>query len=186
MNRMSMGKNKNRDRNRTRPISFAIKKGITVRIPPELAFPLPCPLANPVASLEKSASESYTTIAKAFALIATNAWRSRNKIIDSKTGEPREEMKKLYRHIEAIQDALSLADVQTIDTAGRDYDTGMALKVVSFEQTTGLLKEEIKETIKPSVKWQGFLIQMGEVIVGTPKVQNPDSEKEINNEKNDN
>ena len=87
-------------------------------------------------------------------------------------------MKKLYRHIEAIDDALVQAGVQTIDIAGRTYDTGMALKVVCFEETPGLLKEAIKETIKPSVKWHGSLIQTGEVIVGTPA---SNSEKETNN-----
>jgi hypothetical protein len=45
----------------------------------------------------------------------------------------------------------------------------MALNVVSFEPTSGLTSEEIKETIKPSVALHGRLIQMGEVIVGTPE-----------------
>lgn len=101
--------------------------------------------------------------------IATNAWRAKVKMVDPDTGEAKEEMKRVYRHIEGIFDALSQIGIETIDPTGRAYDSGLTLKVVSFEQTPGLSKEEIKETIKPSVKWQGQLIQMGEVIVGTPQ-----------------
>ena len=90
-------------------------------------------------------------------------------MVDPDTGEAKEEMKRVYRHIEAIFDALKEIGFETIDPTGRPYDSGMALKVISFEQTPGLAEEEIKETIKPSVVWQGRLIQMGEVIVGTPQ-----------------
>jgi len=110
-----------------------------------------------------------SSIEKAFATIATNAWRSRTKMVDSDTGEAKEEMKRVYRHIEAIIEALKQISVETIDPVGRVYDSGMALRVVSFEPTPGLSNEEIKETIKPSVAWQGRLIQIGEVIVGTPQ-----------------
>ena len=109
------------------------------------------------------------SVVKAFATIATNAWRAKTKMVDSDTGEAKEEMKRVYRHIEAIFEALKQIGVETIDPVGRVYDTGMALKVVAFEPTPGLSHEEIKETIKPSVAWQGRLIQIGEVIVGTPQ-----------------
>ena len=107
---------------------------------------------------------------KAFSIIATNAWRAKNKMVDSDTGEAKEEMKSVYRHIEAIYESLRKLGVETIDPVGHAYDSGMALKVVSFEPTPGLSNEEIKETIKPSVAWQGRLIQIGEVIVGTPQM----------------
>lgn len=108
-------------------------------------------------------------VEKAFATIATNAWRAKGKMIVSDTGETKEEMKRVYRHIEAIIEALTQIGVMTIDPVGRAYDSGMALTVVSFEPTPGLSSEEIMETIKPSVAWQGRLIQIGEVIVGTPQ-----------------
>jgi hypothetical protein len=109
------------------------------------------------------------SVVKAFATIATNAWRAKIKMVDSDSGEAKEEMKRVYRHIEAIFESLKQIGVETIDPFGLVYDSGMALKVVSFEPTPGLSSEEIKETIKPSVAWQGHLIQMGEVIVGTPQ-----------------
>jgi hypothetical protein len=108
-------------------------------------------------------------VAQAFARIGTNAWRAQNKMVDSETGEPKEEMKRVYRHIEAVLDALAQIGVSVMDPRGRAYDSGMALKVVSIEQTPGLSKETITETVRPSISWQTHLIQIGEVIVGTPQ-----------------
>ena len=124
-------------------------------------------LSNAASSPQKMEVVS-PSFAKTFATIATNVWRAETKMVDSESGETKEEMKRVYRHIEAIIEALKQIGVETIDPVGRVYDSGMALKVVSFEQTSGLSNEEIKETIKPSVVCQGRLIQIGEVIVGTP------------------
>ncbi|GEM_PF-664027 len=109
-----------------------------------------------------------TRVIQALATIATNAWRTRNKMTDEDTGEAKDEMKRAYRHIEALFEALSEIGIEIRDMQGRAFDSGMALKVISFEPTPGLSREEIAETIKPTVTWQGELIQMGEVIVGTP------------------
>ena len=125
------------------------------------------PSRNAASSPQKMEVVSSSFV-KTFASIATNVWRAKTKMVDSETGETKEEMKRVYRHIEAIIEALKQVGVETIDPEGRVYDSGMALKVVSFESTPGLSNEEIKETIKPSVAWQGRLIQIGEVIVGTP------------------
>ena len=126
-------------------------------------------LRNAAIPLQKPEVTPSSSDLKAFATIATNAWRAKNKMVDPDTGETKEEMKRVYRHIEAILESLSQIGVETIDPVGCAYDTGMALKVVTFEPTPGLSNEEITETIKPSVAWQGRLIQIGEVIVGTPQ-----------------
>ena len=115
-----------------------------------------------------SISDTEEQWLKTAANIITNAWRAKVKMLDTDTNEPTEPMKRVYRHVEAIFDALKQMDVEHLDPVGRAYDSGMALKVITFEPTPGLSKEEIKETIKPSVTWRGRLIQMGEVIVGTP------------------
>jgi len=124
-----------------------------------------------------------SSIVRVFTHIATNAWRAKIKMVDSDTGEPKEDMRRVYRHIEAVFESLKGIGIETIDPTGRAYDSGMALKVISFEQTPGLSKEEIKETIKPSVTWQGRLIQMGEVIVGTPQNET-DSERKTDEQNN--
>jgi hypothetical protein len=108
---------------------------------------------------------------QALSVIATNAWRARNKMVNTENGEAKEEMKRVYRHVEAVFDALSQIGIEIRDMQGHPYDSGMALKVISFEPVPGLFKEEIMETIKPTILWQNQLIQIGEVIVGTPKTK---------------
>lgn len=106
---------------------------------------------------------------EAFVNIATNAWRAKRKMVDADTGEPKEEMKRVFRHIDAMFDSLNELGIRIEDVEGRAYDPGMALKVVAFEETPGILKDEIKETIRPGIFFKDSIIQMGEVIVGTPK-----------------
>ena len=100
-------------------------------------------------------------------------------MVDPETGEARDEMRRVYRHIENILDALKLIHVDIIDPIGRAYDSGMALKVISFEETPGFSKEEIKETLRPTIMLQErIMIQMGEVIVGTPVKESHPKEKQ--------
>jgi len=105
------------------------------------------------------------------ATVATNTWRALQKMIDVETREPKPEMKRIHRHIEAISEALREFGVETIDHAGQRYDTGSALKVITSEKRAGLNREEIIETLKPTVRFKGRLLQQGEVVVGEPVPQ---------------
>ena len=107
-------------------------------------------------------------IMKSLSSIATNIWRARNKMVDPVTDEPKDEMRRVFRHVDEIFDSVEEMGLQIVDPTGKPYDTGMAVKVITFEETPGLLREEITETIKPSIIWEGRLLQMGEVIVGSP------------------
>jgi|GEM_PF-1751942 len=129
-------------------------------------------------------SDHDEAMGKTLAVIATNAWRTKMKMLDGNTGQPKEEMRRAYRHIDSILDALQQLGIEIIDPVGRLYDIGMALKVVAFEPTAGISGREIKETIKPSVTWRGNFLQMGEVIVGTPENMTPEFRKD-NHEAND-
>jgi hypothetical protein len=183
-----MNKRKNRNLAR-KPLSVVAVSihGVTVKVPAEIALSSGALMREANATVERIMREgqrrrehtpkpeaplSISAIEeqwlKTAANIATNAWRAKVKMVDADSKEPTEPMKRVYRHVEAIFDALKQMGVDYIDPVGRPYDSGMALKVVTFEPTPGLSREEIKETIKPSVTWQGRLIQMGEVIVGTP------------------
>jgi len=155
---------KNRDKSPENK-STATQRLVFIRLPQDIDLPI----IGDATGLRVSMAKVDEPLLNSLAQIATNAWRARIKMVDSCTGEAKEEMKRVYRHIEAIFDALEQIELDTIDPTGQKYDSGMALKVVSFERTPGLSKEEIKETIKPSVKWRGQLIQRGEVIVGTPQ-----------------
>ena len=183
---MSKKKHRNLSRKPLSVVPIPIH-GVTVRVPAELALSPSALTLEARATTERIIREAQRRRdhapkveapppisaieeqwLKTAANIATNAWRARVKMVDADTNEPTEPMKRVYRHVEAIFEALKQMGVEYIDPVGRPYDSGMALKVVTFEPTPGLSKEEIKETVKPSVIWQGRLIQMGEVIVGTP------------------
>lgn len=183
-----MTKKKHRNKySQQSPVTIPIH-GIKVALPPELIFPRRSgeieirAIANSIIRSKAKRAEDHTQLKagggldpellKILASIATNAWRAERRIVDPDTNEPKGDMKLLYRDVNAIRKALELLGVKTIDPTGRAYDSGMALKVISFEPTQGWSKEEIKETIKPSVTWQDHLIQMGEVIVGTPQTTN--------------
>jgi hypothetical protein len=129
----------------------------------------------PVELFERKAEPSPDKdqkLIRAFAAMATNAWRAKRKILDVETGEPRtDELKRIYRHIEAIIDALGDCGITIEDFDKRRYDTGMAVNVVSAEDRIGCKREEIIETVKPTVRKDGTMIQRADVIIATPKAE---------------
>lgn len=142
---------------------FALRRTLSARSPIKDAF-----AGRTNRSVSSDGVGSNSGIQQALSTIATNAWRARHRMMRAQNGDAKEDTKRVIRHIEAVFDALNQIGVEVRDMEGRPYDSGMALKVVSFEPTPGLSKEEVSETIKPTITWQGKLIQMGEVIVGTP------------------
>jgi hypothetical protein len=108
--------------------------------------------------------------------VATGLWRMRLKMIEPETQDPRDDMKRVLRHMEAIWDALNQEGLLVQDHTGSPFNSGMWLRVVAFQPTAGLGREKVIETIKPSVYFKGRPIQMGEVIVGTPPYHDSDEE----------
>jgi hypothetical protein len=130
----------------------------------------PCSLAALIPEQAKpGAVLDESGIDHVLAAVATNTWRAIQKMLDLETKEPKPEMTRIFRHIEAIQEALAEIGIETIDHTGQRFDTGSALKVVTSEKRAGLVREEIIETLKPTVRRQGRLLQQGEVIVGEPQ-----------------
>jgi molecular chaperone GrpE (heat shock protein) len=116
------------------------------------------------------ANAEKVSLLKALCDVFTDAWRIRKKIVDSATDEPKnDELRRLYRHVESIYATMEEVGIEIVDPAGEKYDPGMALKVIAFEEKQGVMKDEIVETMKPTVRWNGQFLQVGEVIVGTPK-----------------
>ena len=74
----------------------------------------------------------------------------------------------VVRHLETAWDTLADAGVEIRDHLHDPYDPGFSLKAVAFQPTPGLRREEIIETIRPSVYLGEHRIQTAEVIVGTP------------------
>jgi hypothetical protein len=110
-------------------------------------------------------------VVKSMAAIATNAWRAKTKMVDTLTGEIREEMKRVGRHIEAIYRNLADLGVVIRDHTGEPYDEGQPMKVVASKPTAGLDKKRVSETLIPSIFWNDRLIQNGEIEIAVPMTE---------------
>ena len=107
--------------------------------------------------------------------IANGLWRLKNKMVDKKTSEPLDEMQKAFRHFESVWDAMKSAGININEhEKNSPFDSGLALNVLSFQPMSGLKKEVIIETIKPSIFYKDRSIQTGQVIVGTPVTSDND------------
>jgi hypothetical protein len=100
--------------------------------------------------------------------LATGVWRLKKRFVEPGTDRPREELRRSYRDVEALWDALAQAGVQVIDPTGKPYDPAESLTVLAFQPTPGLLAEKVLETVRPTVYMRSHWVQMAEVIVGTP------------------
>ena len=112
-----------------------------------------------------------SVVVKGVADIATNAWKAQTKMLDSVSGEVRDEMKRVYRHIESILKALNDMGVEVQGHTGDAFDYGMSLNVVTTQPTPGIGRESVTETIKPTIRWHKQTIQMGEVVIATPATE---------------
>lgn len=101
--------------------------------------------------------------------VCTGLWRARQKMVQPGTDRPREEMRRVYRHFEAAWDAFKQAGVEVRDHLGEPYSDGSGLDVAAFEPRAGITRETVVDTIKPTICFNGQLIQTGQVIVGTPE-----------------
>jgi hypothetical protein len=119
-----------------------------------------------------------TECLKALISIATNAWRAKTKMVDVTTGEVREEMKRVDRHIEAIYRNLAEVGVVIRDHTGDAYDEGQPMKVIASKPTPGLDKKRVSETLLPSIFWNNRLVQNGEVEIATPSNPNTPAESQ--------
>ena len=118
---------------------------------------------------------SAEAMSGALSLLATNVWRARSKIIDPGTGQPRDEMRRVHRHVEGALEAFSQMGVRLNDWLNEPYDAGLPVKVLSFQPTPGLTRDTIVEVVRPAVFWEDRLLQSGEVVVGVPEHPTPAS-----------
>lgn len=97
--------------------------------------------------------------------IGTVAWRLRQKL-----GQHPEVGRPISRQVEELWDTLKRAGLDVRDHTDQSLPSGGAygLRVLAYQPTAGLKVEVVLETIKPSVFYQGRLLQMGQVIVGVP------------------
>lgn len=100
--------------------------------------------------------------------IATHVWRAKTKLVDPATGQPRDEAKRVHRHIESALETLAQMGVVIRDPLHQAYDPGLPVNVLTFQPTPGLSRDTIVEVVRPTILWQERVLQIGEVVVGTP------------------
>lgn len=150
--------------------------GLPIDIPPELDLPAGALFEGRTQAATVQLPKDIKELFEPMVDMATNAWRLKLRMVDPATGEPKEASRKLYRFVEGMFRALGDAGIQVIDKTGKPYDNGMSEKVIKFEQTPGLLKDEIIETIRPSIRWKEEPLYFGEIIVGTPVIETAQGE----------
>ena len=119
------------------------------------------------ATAEASPSVNDTVLSD----LCTGLWRLRRRMIDPETDRPLEEMRKPFRHLESVWDTLADAGVDIRDHTNEpvpEYGS-IGLNVLAYQPMPGFARERVIETVKPSVYAGGRLLQMGQVIVGTPE-----------------
>ncbi len=100
--------------------------------------------------------------------IGTNLWRMRRKLINLDSGQPREELREAYRYFESMWDTLAQAGIDILDHTNNRYDPGLGLKVLAFQPTSGIGREIITDTLRPTIYRDKTMLQAGEVIVAVP------------------
>lgn len=99
--------------------------------------------------------------------IANNVWKLRNKMFDA-DGNPKDGFEKVYRPVDALWDALKEIDVTVKSHDGEMYDTGMPVNVIAWDKREGATREEIIETLKPTIRLGDQLLQWADVIAVAP------------------
>lgn len=126
------------------------------------------PAEDPAAGPKPEAPAGLEVFGGSLANLATQVWRARMRIVDPATGEPREEMRRVFRHVEGANEVLAQMGIVINDWVKQPYDAGLPVKVLTFQPTTEVQRDTVLEAVRPTVIWKDQLLQMGEVIVGIP------------------
>lgn len=134
---------------------------------PTVTLPDQSPGSEPEPDPENLANE----LVKLLADVTTGLWRLRLKMLPAADTDPSEQHRRSSKQVEAILDTLTAAGVQIRDHTGEAVPRGgiYTLRVLAYEPTSGLSKELVIETIKPTIYLRDRVIQIGEVIIGTPE-----------------
>ncbi len=131
--------------------------------------PEPPPEPAPPPAVTSGEDEFFQQQMKTMADACTGLWRLRGRLTQPGTNSPLPGVERAYRHFESVWDVLAGAGFKIMDHTGDPFDAGMSLKVISYEPTPGAEREQVLETIKPSIFYKTHCIQTGEVIVALPE-----------------
>ena len=111
--------------------------------------------------------DNNDTLLKLASEIGTTIWRLKRRL--RSTTEDSDTVRRINLDLESVWDALTQVGIEIKDHTGEKYDSGMALDVLTFQPTSGITREQIIETIKPTVYHKNKLVRIGQVIVGVPE-----------------
>lgn len=115
---------------------------------------------------KQTVKQLKTTLAE----VAVHLWRIKKRMTNE-DGEPLEEFRRHFRHVQAALDDLTNSQIEL-----KDFDRQiipengvLSIRVLAYQPTAGISSEQIIETVKPAIYYKGETIQHGEVIVGIPE-----------------
>lgn len=125
-------------------------------------------LSDPAAPVQPAPSGATENVDAGLCALATHVWRAKGKLVDADTGVPREETRKIYRHVEGALESFTQMGITLNDWIGQPYDPGLPVKVLTFQPAEGVVRDTVIEAVRPTVIWRDRLLQLGEVVVGIP------------------
>jgi len=124
--------------------------------------------APPAPTTVEPGADGAEALSTSLGGLATQVWRAIGKTVDPATGEPREDMRRVHRHLEGARDVLKEMGLTINDWINQPYDAGLPVKVLTFQPAPDVERDTVIETVRPTVMWKDRLVQLGEVVVGTP------------------
>ncbi len=122
-----------------------------------------------LAATEGTAVHEFSQKATALCEIAIHAWRMQRRMTDRVTKEVKDEYKTMHRSVAGILEALTSMGFTLRDREGEFYDYGLPEKVVAAEKRTGISREMVAETIRPSIMYGDQLVKPGEIVIAVPE-----------------
>jgi hypothetical protein len=128
--------------------------------------------------LQPPASDSeQMDVVKLLKGLCTELFRLREKMLKPGTNEPLDEVRRPFRHLEAIWDFLKQSGVEIMDHTGARFEAGLELEVISYEPAPGITRETVTQTFRPTVYYKETMIQRGQVVVGRPEGASGEGQK---------
>lgn len=156
------------------------------RFPPEFRIG---PVADPPPSEPPSApaeerpvpatQDPGTLPDDAAAQVATEVWRAQRRVTGPRAQErPDRAVRMAGKHLAGAADHLGAAGITAHDHDGQPYVLGLELVVLAHEEDPAVTSPTITETVRPTVRRAGRVIQEAEVIVSVPVKDRQDDDQE--------
>ncbi|HEX8556975.1 MAG TPA: hypothetical protein VF668_02680 [Pyrinomonadaceae bacterium] len=132
------------------------------------------PAAPPVSAPAAPPAAAAGLFDEQIAAIGTMVWRLRNEIVKQADGPQAASLRYAASYLDALWGQLSDAGVEIRDHTGEAVPRRgvYLLKTVAHQPVSGIKHQLVIETLKPTIYFNEKILQVGEVIVGTPNPSN--------------